>query len=861
MKKIKTLILLLAAIFFLAGCGSVIYPTEEEIFVSWGVISNEFAENPGVKARFTIENRSNLTLDGQNWALYYNQTPRETVRQPENATITRISGDWYKLVPNKSFELKPGATIELEYEAQAWLIKEVDAPLGPYFVYYNSKGEEASVVPVKQYLVEPFVRNEQMNRHRNDLEPIPTAAFLYQRNLALKELPDGDLPVITPTPVSVVRNGRYITFESAPEVLYAEGLENEARLLAASVARLSQTTVTPRVSDGPAPNAIYLSVRPLKVNGITDEAYRLEIKADRSVSISGSDAAGVFYGIQSLMALLPAESFYGQSVPGRLPEIVIEDAPRFGFRSLHLDVARNFQSKATVLKLIDAMAFYKLNYFMFQLSEDEAWRIEIDALPELTEVASRRGHTVKASTDILHPSYGSGPFADHPDSYGSGYYTREDYKEIIRYAQQRHITVIPTINLPGHSRAAIRAMEARYNKFMAAGDEEKAEEFRLIDPEDRSVYNSAQSYNDNVVCVARESVYRFFETVIDGIIVLHEEAGVPLEYFHTGGDEVPEGVWKDSPMCVELLQTLPEISDPKNLQAVFFERTVDILHRKGLKIGGWEEVALLKTADGDYVPNPAFVGKNVIPWVWNNLGQWADLSYRLANAGYPVVMCDVSNFYFDLAYNKDPLEPGLYWGGFVDVRNAWQFAPYNSFVTNLKTGMGRPIDPDREFADREKLNPSARPNIVGLQAQLWGETIRGRDMLEYYYLPKLIGFAETAWSQPRPFETQSNPEIRRRQMDEGWNLFANVLGRRELPRLAGMSGGYNYRIPPPGAILENGTLKANVEYPGLTIRYTTDGSEPTRSSMLYEGPVSVSGSVRVKAFDASGRGSRALAAE
>jgi len=314
-------------------------------------------------------------------------------------------------------------------------------------------------------------------------------------------------------------------------------------------------------------------------------------------------------------------------------------------------------------------------------------------------------------------------------------------------------------------------------------------------------------------------------------------------------------------MCVELLQTLPEISDPKNLQAVFFERTVDILHRKGLKIGGWEEVALLKTADGDYVPNPAFVGKNVIPWVWNNLGQWADLSYRLANAGYPVVMCDVSNFYFDLAYNKDPLEPGLYWGGFVDVRNAWQFAPYNSFVTNLKTGMGRPIDPDREFADREKLNPSARPNIVGLQAQLWGETIRGRDMLEYYYLPKLIGFAETAWSQPRPFETQSNPEIRRRQMDEGWNLFANVLGRRELPRLAGMSGGYNYRIPPPGAILENGTLKANVEYPGLTIRYTTDGSEPTRSSMLYEGPVSVSGSVRVKAFDASGRGSRALAAE
>lgn len=861
MKKIRTLFLILAVSVLAGGCGSVSYPTEEEIFVSWEVMSNEFAENPGVRARFTLENRSKLTLNGTNWALFYNQSPREIVVQPENVTITRISGDWYKLAPNQDFVLKPGASVELVYEAQAWWIKESDAPLGPYFVYYNKQGEEVSIVPVKQFELKPFVRDEQINRHRNDMEPIPTAAYLYGKNLPLTFVQESDLPVIIPTPVSAVRNGRSITIDFAPEVLYEEGLINEANLLAASVARLSQSSVTPRVANSASPGSIFLRVRPLSVKGVSAEAYRLEINGDKSVVITGSDAAGVFYGIQSLMALLPSASFYQLGTTAVLPEIVIEDAPRFGFRSLHLDVARNFQSKETVKKLIDAMAFYKLNYFMFQLSEDEAWRIEIDALPELTEVASRRGHTVKASTDILHPSYGSGPFADQPGSYGSGYYTREDYKEIIRYAQQRHINVIPTINLPGHSRAAIRAMEARYNRFMEAGDEVAAEEFRLIDPDDKSVYNSAQSYNDNVVCVARESVYRFFETVIDGIIALHDEAGVPLEYFHTGGDEVPEGVWKDSPMCAELLATMPEITDPKNLQAVFFDRTVEILHRKGLKIGGWEEVALLKTADGDYIPNPEFVGKQVVPWVWNNLGQWADLSYRLANAGYPVVMCDVSNFYFDLAYNKDPKEPGLYWGGFVDVRNAWQFAPYNSFVTNLKTGMGRSIDPDREFADRERLRPSNKANIVGLQAQLWGETIRGQDMLEYYYLPKLIGFAESAWSQERPFESQSNADVRQRQMDDGWNRFANALGQRELPRLAGLSGGYNYRIPPPGAIIQDGKLMANVEYPGLTIRYTVDGNEPTRSSMLYEGPVEVTGNVIVKAFDASGRSSRAMRVE
>jgi hexosaminidase len=339
---------------------------------------------------------------------------------------------------------------------------------------------------------------------------------------------------------------------------------------------------------------------------------------------------------------------------------------------------------------------------------------------------------------------------------------------------------------------------------------------------------------------------------------MHDEAGVPLEYFHTGGDEVPEGAWAGSPLCQEMMKDMPGISDPKNLQAVFFKRVTEILQRKGLKVGGWEEVVLLRTEDGNYIPNPEFAGKDVIPWAWNNMGQWADLSYRLANAGYPVVMCDVSNFYFDLAYNKDPEEPGHYWGGFANARSGWQFAPYNSFVTNLRTGMGKSIDPDTEFAGLERLKPSAFSNIIGLQAQLWSETIKGPEMLEYYTLPKFLGFVETAWSKARPWETGTNSAMRRQQMDEGWNVFANMLAKRELPRLAGLFGGFNYRIPQPGAIIEDGTLKANVEYPGLIIRYTTDGTDPVRNSLKYDGPVQIPGNVRLRAFDLAGKGSRVI---
>jgi hexosaminidase len=586
------------------------------------------------------------------------------------------------------------------------------------------------------------------------------------------------------------------------------------------------------------------------------EAYDLIIGPE-GIEIRAEENAGIFYGVQSLLAL-QKEAPLNEGI-GRLhfPHAKIYDQPRFGYRGFQLDVGRNFQSKETIKKLIDVLAYYKINTFLFYLTEDEGWRIEIEGLPELTEVGGQRQHA-SIEDPALHPSYGSGPEAYAEGTFGSGYYSKSDFIEILRYARQRHIQVIPEVNLPGHARAAIKAMEKRYAHYMEKGDQEEAERYRLIDPDDTSEYSSAQSFKDNVVCVCRESVYDFYEKVIDVILSYYEEAGVPLEYFHVGGDEVPSGPWTKSPLCEELLNSNQEISGPENLHAYFFDRAVSILKERGLTIAGWEEVAL-KKVHGENQVNPEFADGTVVPYVWNTLWGAQDLGYRLANSGYPVVLCPVTNFYFDLAYNKDPLEPGLHWAGFVDTRNAYQYAPFDVFKTTTRDdSYYTPIDTDKAFAGMERLEAGAKKNILGVQAQLWSETLKGREMMEYYLLPKLLGYAESAWSKERAWEATEDKELREKQADMGWNELANRIGKNQFKKLDHLFGGFAYRIPPPGAKSENGMLYANTAYPDLVIRYTTDGSEPDSTSAIYLEPLLIESNspVKLKAYNQTGRESR-----
>jgi hexosaminidase len=158
----------------------------------------------------------------------------------------------------------------------------------------------------------------------------------------------------------------------------------------------------------------------------------------------------------------------------------------------------------------------------------------------------------------------------------------------------------------------------------------------------------------------------------------------------------------------------------------------------------------------------------------------------------------------------------------------------------------------------QHLKPESRSNILGVQAQLWSETIKGRDMIEYYMLPKLIGFAESAWAAQRPWETMADRQQREQSMATGWNVMANCIGQRELPRLGMINGGYNYRVPPPGGKFEQGWLKANTAFPGLVIRYTLDGSQPGLQSAIYQAPLKVDGPVSLRAFDSAGQASRVI---
>ena len=794
------------------------------------------------EATFTITNTGSSAL-GDNWQLYWNQSPRGVVNvEPENSVeIEQINGDFYQMRFLPEFSLAENESVKIKMVAKEWLIKEADAPVGVYMVVNNNGAETIKVI--NDYTVEKFETAEQINRSSDDAAPIPTADYLYDQNQGITLLRPEELYPVIPAPNSYSRQQYWFPLNSDYTIGSVPELQNEADYLHQTLNKnFNLNGNILQEAGGNADVTLNIDTSIPKAEG-----YRLNI-SEKKIQITGKDPAGVFYGIQTLTGLI--ENKEGKLI---IPTYTIDDHPAYGYRGLHIDVSRNFQTKETILRMLDVMGSYKLNKLLIYITEDEGWRLEIEEFPELTQVASRRGHTLNDSLH-LQPSYGSGPFPDDPNSHGSGYYSREDFKEIINYANDRHIEVIPSVNFPGHARAAIKAMEYRYHRLMKEGKEEEALQYRLIDPDDKSVYLSAQHYTDNIACVCQDAVYNFYEVVLDDIIEMYQEAGVPLKMIHTGGDEVPQGPWSKSPICEEYLKNFPEIKNARNLQTHFFTRLTEIINKKGLNIGGWEEVVMEYDDNNQWFTNTSFTDKNVYPYIWNNLWGLQDLGYKIANRGYPVILCNVTNFYFDLAYNKDPREPGLYWAGFNNTRDAFEFIPEDLFLSTTSDNMDKKFNPEVDFKDMERLSEEGKENIVGLQGQLWSETVRGRDMLEYYILPKLIGFAHRAWQGQPSWGNEKSTSIRKALIDEDWNRFANTIGQKEFEKLEKLNGGYNYRIPAPGIKEEQGMIRMNTAYPGLIIRYTTDGSEPTEAATFYDGAFRFErGTIKAKCFNMSGR--------
>ena len=813
--------------------------------ISWEIIENNYLGKSASLTSFTITNNSKKALPKNGWSLYFNFVRKVDTTLSHDLKIRHVNGDLFQIVPTTHFQgLKAGASLQINFVSAAWVINFTDAPAGLYWVWEQQPDKGYNLT---DYTIKPSTQPRQFQRLAGDKLGAVTPEMTYNKNKNIEEIPESQLPKIIPSPLQYREIGTSFVITPQTILTVPTLFKEEGGFLGV---QLSSMLGQP-LAFSTEKNTMGILFRE---EAMPKEAYRL-IVTERNIEIAAADRAGAFYGIQSLLALLPPSSWGKTQGSLTVSGVEVSDQPRFGHRAMMLDVARNFHSKKQVLKLLDLMGFYKLNVLHFHFSDDEGWRLEIPSLPELTQVGAVRGHADMPYKQ-LPPSYGSG--SDAAQNVGTGHYSRQDFIEILRYANARHIKVIPEIETPGHARAAVKAMEARYINKMAAGQKEEAEKYLLHDPADQSIYRSVQLWNDNVINVAMPSVYRFLEKVTDEILDMYREANAPIETIHYGGDEVPTGVWTKSPAVEKLMKENPKLQTTDDLWYYFYAKVNDIAQKRGLYLYGWEEIAARKTLlDGKshIIPNPDFVGKGVQVDVWNNVLGWGaeDLAYRLANAGYKVVLSCVTHLYFDMSYSKSFDEPGYYWGAYADVDKPFSFVPYDYFKDTKEDHLGNTLDRSI-FNGKERLTDYGKQNIVGIQGLLWSETIDSPERMEYMMLPKVIGMAERAWASSPKWAIDNDEKA----YQKAWSIFANQLGKRELRRLDSFAGGFAYRIPTVGAMVEAHQVKANVQLPGLTIRYTTGGTEPTSNSTVYTQPISASKNIRMKVFNSSGRAGRTV---
>ncbi len=582
--------------------------------------------------------------------------------------------------------------------------------------------------------------------------------------------------------------------------------------------------------------ALPLRIRVDPTSGIAPEGYRLDARAD-GIAITAADAAGASHGLRSLAQQAAFEQ-------RKLRPLTVEDAPLYPHRGLHLDLGRNFHGRDQILKLVEAMAAYKLNKLHLHLAEDEGWRIEIPALPELAQIGSVRCHDPAEKTCLL-PQLGAGPDGK---SGVNGYLTTADYVAIVRAAAARGIEVIPSIDMPGHSRAAIVAMERRHDRLAAAGKRAEADAYRLIDPADTTRYRSIQHYTDNTLNVCIPATYRFVDTVVDALAAMHREADAPLKTFHLGADETA-GAWVNSPACKAMIAE--NGGDARNLTPRFIERVATTLAAKGIRAGGW--------SDGMGHTDPARMPANVLTNIWGVLHTGAIReAHDQLNRGWDVVLSIPDLGYFDMPYAPHPEEGGYYWASRgVDSHQVFGFMPDNlpanaALIPNI-SAQPQPIE------DKPIREPGRR--IAGIQAQLWSETVRTDAQVDYMLFPRLLALAERGWAPARwtpayrPGQSYAwhDPRVDRAALSAEWRDFAGRVSAQFAP-LERM--GVAYRVAPPGARIIGGTLEANSDLPGAIIEYRARGGTWTR----YGGPVAVHGPVELRTRSADAKRSSRIVA-
>ena len=473
---------------------------------------------------------------------------------------------------------------------------------------------------------------------------------------------------VVPLPKSVVMaKGLPFNLTNATTIVY-EGtnpeMKRNARFLSEYIQQASgiKTAVLDKRDKKAA--AIVLTIDP-KVAGA--EAYRLSVN-NKQVTIAASTPAGVFYGIQTLRKSLPVQTT-GEAIT--LPAVTVADAPRFGYRGMMLDCARHFFPLSFVKKFIDILAMHNMNVFHWHLTEDQGWRLEIKSHPELTAKSSMRSGTVIGHNATVDDSIPHG-----------GFYTQQEAREIVEYARQRHITVIPEIDMPGHMLAALAA----YPELGCTGGPYE-------------VGHRWGVYKD-VLCLGKESTYKFVQDVIDEVVDIF-----PAKYFHIGGDESPTVMWEKCPNCLQ--KAKDENTDIKHLQQYFTNRVEKYLNGKGKSIIGWDEILEGK------------INQSATIMSWRGV----EPGLKAAKQGHDVIMTPSSHVYFDHYQAKDTKHEPDAIGGCSPVDKVYSYEPL----------------PDT-------LSAEAKSRIKGVQANLWTEYIPFTTQAEYMVLPRMAALAEVQWT-------------------------------------------------------------------------------------------------------------------
>ena len=415
-------------------------------------------------------------------------------------------------------------------------------------------------------------------------------------------------------------------------------------------------------------------------SGLTHEAYELSVEPI-GIRIKASDGAGWFYGIQTLIQGLPPakpDSLVGQSVAIELPAVTIKDAPRFGWRGMHLDVCRHFFPVAFVKRYIDILALHKMNTFHWHLTEDQGWRIEIKQYPKLTEIGAWRVDREDQPWNERTP-----PKPGEKATYG-GFYTQEEVKEIVAYAAERFITIVPEIEMPGHSVAALAA----YPEISCTGG---------------PFYVMPGGYwpGTNIYCAGNEKTFKLLENVLSEVVDLF-----PGKYVHIGGDEAFKARWEQCPKCQKRMYD-EHLKNEAELQSYFIKRIETFLVSKGKCLIGWDEIL-----EGGLAPEAT-----VMSWRGNEGGIAA------AREGHDVVMSPTAYCYFDYVQAKEGEPPGPTYAGALKLEKVYSFEPVP-----------------------EELDSVQAEHILGAQGNVWTEYIPNGKHAEYMAVPRMSAMAEVDWS-------------------------------------------------------------------------------------------------------------------